>query len=720
LKEAPENQRLIYQFGKFVLDPQEKTVLIEGQPIHLPAKEFETLLLLVENNGRALSKEEMLETIWPGTFVEENNLAKYISRLRKLLDTGGEITIETLPKHGYRFSAEVSQIIQPVDKTILEKRTTRRLSMRVQEDFDEPPLALPPARKAFPGRIFFSVLVLIGLTATAALLWFWRHPKTSAKSAESGISFLTDGQHDDNFAYWTNEGQIHFFRYMSSTRAESWTMNADGSNQHRANTEIKNLLIGNWSPDGRKVVFSKEEDPKTSYLADADGRNQIALPLVVGNMDWSPDSSQFVYQLRSSPDKSEIFLYTLKTGKNVKLSGDTYSADPSFSPDGKQIAFAGVQDGNADIYVMMADGSNVRRITNHPAFENYPVFSPDGTQIAFASNREDEHGEVYLKNLNDDSAPRRITHSNSGTGLRAKCWSPDGTQMLLYSSQNGKDQILLANIEPYPARPILSSVNEDLSFPRLAPGGKQILYQARMSDRSSELRLTNLETKQTRALFKTEPDLPIGSYLSPAWSPDEKLIAFTSKASGNTEIFTIKTDGSELRNLTNNPMLDTSPIFSPDGNEIIFVRDIYGSSQLYRMNLDGSNQRRLTDRAGYEMTPAFSPDGLHIAFAGDREGHGLDIFQLDFRNPNSEKLLVSRRLHDVSPNYSPDGRKIAFISSSDGNYEIYVMNSDGTGMFRLTHTKAEEVAPQFSKDGKSLIFASNRTGKFAIYQIELS
>jgi TolB protein len=98
----------------------------------------------------------------------------------------------------------------------------------------------------------------------------------------------------------------------------------------------------------------------------------------------------------------------------------------------------------------------------------------------------------------------------------------------------------------------------------------------------------------------------------------------------------------------------------------------------------------------------------------------LEIFQLDFRNPSDEKMLAARRLHDTSPTYSPDGRKMAFIASSDGNYEIYVMNSDGTGLFRLTHSKAEEVSPQFSKDGKSLIFASNRNGKYAIYQIELS
>jgi serine/threonine protein kinase len=75
--------------------------------------------------------------------------------------------------------------------------------------------------------------------------------------------------------------------------------------------------------------------------------------------------------------------------------------------------------------------------------------------------------------------------------------------------------------------------------------------------------------------------------------------------------------------------------------------------------------------------------------------------------------------HKSFPAFSPDGKHIAFVSIADGNAEIYLMNADGTGLFRLTRSKTEEIAPQFSADGKKLIFAANRNGKFAIYEIEL-
>jgi len=435
-------------------------------------------------------------------------------------------------------------------------------------------------------------------------------------------------------------------------------------------------------------------------------------------MDWSPDSSQIVYQTQHSAETPEIWLYTFATGKRTNLTGNSGGADPSFSSDGKQIAFTSWRDGDPEIYVMQNDGSNVRRLTNHPAFDSYPVFSPDGTQIAFQSNREDEHGEVYLKNLNDDSPPKRITHSG-GMGLVSKCWSADGTQMVLYTNENGKDQILLADVDPFPARTVLSDDAADLGFPRVSRDGKQILYEARAPDRSLELRLTDLESKQTRTIFKTEADGQAGFHLHPSWSPDNSLIAFSTRVNGNSEIVSVKTDGTNLKNLTNNGALDEDPVFSPDGNEIVFARDIYGKSQLYRMDLNGGNQRRLTEKEGYEMTPAFSPDGAQLAFAGDREGHGLEIFLLDFKNPGVEKMLAARRFHDSVPAFSPDGKKMVFIATSDGNAEIYLMNSDGTGLFRLTHSKADEIAPQFSRDGKAVLFAANRNGRFALYQIDL-
>src|SRR6516225_4230499 len=99
----------LYEFGPFRLDPAERSLLRDGKPVPLTPKAFELLVLLVENRGHLLKKDELIERVWPNTFVEEANLVQNVSVLRKALDdkNGGAQYIETVPKGGYRFTAAV-------------------------------------------------------------------------------------------------------------------------------------------------------------------------------------------------------------------------------------------------------------------------------------------------------------------------------------------------------------------------------------------------------------------------------------------------------------------------------------------------------------------------------------------------------------------------------------------------------------------------------------
>ena len=129
----------------------------------------------------------------------------------------------------------------------------------------------------------------------------------------------------------------------------------------------------------------------------------------------------------------------------------------------------------------------------------------------------------------------------------------------------------------------------------------------------------------------------------PSVSPTSK-IAFVSKRDGNSEIYTINPNGTELTRLTNNTFEDTFPSWSPDASYIAFVSDREGGSAIYIMKSDGTDVRRLTDQKGEVNMPT----------------------------------------------WSPDGKQIVFISDRDGNPEIYIMNSDGTKISRLTNHQAED------------------------------
>jgi DNA-binding winged helix-turn-helix (wHTH) protein len=103
--------KVLYEFGNFRCDPREHLLLCDGKPLSLSPKSFEILVTLIRNNGRLLTKDELMQQVWPDSFVEEANLTVNISALRKVLGEtpGGLQYIETVPKWGYRFVAPVRE-----------------------------------------------------------------------------------------------------------------------------------------------------------------------------------------------------------------------------------------------------------------------------------------------------------------------------------------------------------------------------------------------------------------------------------------------------------------------------------------------------------------------------------------------------------------------------------------------------------------------------------
>jgi pimeloyl-ACP methyl ester carboxylesterase/DNA-binding winged helix-turn-helix (wHTH) protein/class 3 adenylate cyclase len=136
-----------YVFGMFRIDVTERVLFRENGPVSLTPKAFDLLLFLVENSGHVLDKEELMKEVWPDSFVEENNLAQNISTLRKVLGTGGVKFIETVPKRGYRFVAEVSETMGEAGDVVVRERTRARVVIEetINDDGVESHFAGPPA-----------------------------------------------------------------------------------------------------------------------------------------------------------------------------------------------------------------------------------------------------------------------------------------------------------------------------------------------------------------------------------------------------------------------------------------------------------------------------------------------------------------------------------------------------------------------------------------------
>jgi Tol biopolymer transport system component len=178
------------------------------------------------------------------------------------------------------------------------------------------------------------------------------------------------------------------------------------------------------------------------------------------------------------------------------------------------------------------------------------------------------------------------------------------------------------------------------------------------------------------------------------------------------EIWVMNGDGTEQSRLTHNSTFDLGAVWSPDGQTVAFYStDEVAGPHLFLIPADGGDQMLLTPMRG--RFPSWSARGK-IAFDNGGPTSG-DIFVVNSDGTGLEQLTNSPAARNIRPDWSPNGQKIAFTSRRDGNDEIYVMNADGTDQTRLTSNPAADIAPAWSPSGKEILFQSSRDGNVEIY-----
>ncbi len=203
-----------------------------------------------------------------------------------------------------------------------------------------------------------------------------------------------------------------------------------------------------------------------------------------------------------------------------------------------------------------------------------------------------------------------------------------------------------------------------------------------------------------------DPSTPAGAFfqVTPAWSPDGRLIAFSSRRTGRSKIYVMNADGTGTKQLTFGAADDTDPTWSPDGKRIAFVRG--RRSHLAIMDADGKGARRIGRDPAVVIEPAWSPDGRWIVYV--RELPSTPVRELELVHPDGtgRRQLTYLAASVDGPAWSPDSKRIVFASDEHGQrFQLYSIGVDGKGLRRVSTAPENEFDPAWSPSGRTLAFA---------------
>jgi eukaryotic-like serine/threonine-protein kinase len=665
---TPANER-VYAFGPFRMDARERLLLQDDVALPLAPKAFETLLLLVRNHGRLLSKEELMASIWGETAVEESNLSQTVFVLRKALGDRADDPryIETVPKVGYRFVGPVREVWEEDVESAAPGETTGT--------------ATATARRAL-GR---GSVVIVGValaSAAVAVTWLWWRSRPAEVGPPTLHRLSYSGR--DHGPAASPDGKLIAFVSERDGRPRIWLK------QVSSGSEIA-LTAGpdDWprfSADGSTILFSRDEGGhRALYRVAALGGEPLRV-LEAAEGDWSPDGRRIVFVRRSREDGLGVTAVGLASANGgdahdiFRLEGANLDS-PRWSPDGRRIAVrqAGGSTGVLDFLRLLdPDGGADRKLgPPGPGGRISTLVWSSGTEILYAQS------ESLASTRSGVST--RIVRLDVGTGeARDIFWVPERIHTLDVASPGRLVFDVHSSREnlhegPHPSLPQaragrwLTREHGNDRQPAYSPDGERVVFS---SDRSRNLDLWEVSTR-TGNLRRVTDDA--ADDWDPAFTRDGRRLVWSSNRSGTFEIWIADASGSGARQLTRDGLDAENPTSTPDGEWIVYSSAHPEKAGIWKIRADGSDAARVV--AGPAVWPEVSPDGRHVAYRSApydwprsrlarvsvRVARLSDGAVLPFAFEVKEQLSAGRT------RWLPDGRGVAFVGADEeGRSGVYV------------------------------------------------
>jgi Tol biopolymer transport system component/DNA-binding winged helix-turn-helix (wHTH) protein len=667
-------EKITFEFCGFRLTPSEQTLTKDGGAVALSPKAFEILVLFVQNPGELITKQDIMQSVWPESYVEESNIQVHISAIRKIL--GNAELIETVPKKGYRFTGQVVKVdpkaVRDVDTFIPAEGAA---STAKQESADT-----GREREVIPGNYGRSRLVVyaFGAITLLALVIF-------GVSQRSRLSAM-------------------FRRPVNFDLSQ---MNA------RRVTDTGSSFDAALSPDGKFLVYQSLDRNKFSVwlMEPASGSHVQIIPpgdQRRSGFVFSPsgDELYFISSDKQAGSVSNLYKIPKLGGDPIKVL-DQLDSPISFSPDGLEFAFirSDKTAGESSVMVSSIDGSGLRSIASRKIPNLYPTgkrpaWSPDGRSIAVIGRNGDEKFlRVFLVNVGDGS--ENPISDEKWSAVQDVAWLGDSNTILV----TAQDDIDFGPLQLWKIA-VAGNKAEKVSREIQSYVGLSLDQNARTLVSTRNDAFENIWVQQGYDFPSAKQIITNkgSGRVDLSWTGDGR-IAYTSNADGHSNIYLMNADGSNVSPLTNDIFDKRSPIASPDRKYVVFVSSQIGPEQIWRVDLDGSDQRQLTSAKTF-LAPQITRDGKWVIYLTWNDGRA-SIWKTSI--DGGESQLLKGDLPYV-PKVSPDLKTIAFVEKPADSQDLTLKvisfaNDSAVGTYRLppgTYANSVEWTP----DGKAVLYRS--------------
>ena len=641
----------VYAFGPYELNPSEQELRGNGQLVPLTPKVLAVLEVLVEHAGHLVSRDELIRAVWGNTFVEDANVSRCVSILRKALgdEAAASVYIETVPKAGYRFIADV------------RVSATGDAPLPTMQDSPEVPA---PA-----GRRYRRVVAAASLFAVIGL----------------------------GYATW----QV----VTPNAPALSRTIAPD----HRQVTFTGSDANPAISPDGKFVAYVSDDPPlKHVVIRTLDGGPPVTIASsnTAGMLRWSPDGSRLMFFLRGQ-ERNGIYVSSRNGGPLTEIAKGPYRS--CWSPDGKTIAtvqpFAGrirlrnVETGTDRLVILQG---------MHQWFWDID-WSPSGDRFLLVS----QHAQLFTVLTIQADGRHQRTILTDAREIPSARWSPRGDA--IYYSRRVDHTVSIFKVRlsadgdvMTAGAALITGLESDGVF-ELSADGRRLTYTR--DPYYSNLWLVDISRGSTGGAM-TKRRLTSGTWQAerPSVSPDGTSVLFSLGRETSSNLYVLPLSGGAARQLTSFAGFTSGGVWSPDGRQIAFASDEGGSRRIWITNDRGAPARPVSSGSVSDSLELSWRDESQLFY---QQTGNRDFYVIDTRGSRPETMLWQRdeRMGWVfSPVVSPDGKRVAVQWNRPNGSGIWVLDAESGRKTKLLDDEDSGALPlAWSRDGKRLfLFAGER------------